>query len=320
MAVSSTLDTYTPALSIQLRNFANDDQGDWGDFFATAEAADRSGIDRIWVSDHVVFGEDLEAYGRAETGGSEGGKQPTGPDGHWPEPLTLLTAVGARTSHVRLTTGILLAALRRPVVLAKTLATMDAITNGRIDLGIGVGWQKEEYVAAGLDYHTRGKLLDHTIEVMQTLWSDTPAAHHSDHLDFDRIYCVPKPMQDGGVPVWVSGRINQRVLDRIVRFGAGWIPWGDDARDPRVGLATIREAMEAGGRGDDKLAVSGALPIVKNDDGSLDLGATMDGVPALVEGGITDFKAYMSIPSDPGEAEELFAGIVEAFRAAVGRS
>ena len=320
MAVTSSLEALTPALSVQLRNFASEDRGDWADFFATAEAADRAGIDRLVVSDHVVFGENLEAYGRAETGGSEGGKQPTGPDGHWPEPLTLLTAIGARTSHVRLATGILLAALRRPVVLAKTLATMDVITNGRIDLGIGVGWQKEEYDAAGLDYHDRGNLLDHTMEVCRAFWTDTPAEHHSDYLDFERIYCVPKPAQPGGVPIWVSGRLNRRVLDRIARYGSGWIPWGDDARDPVAGLARIREALEAVGRGGERLQVMGTLPLVKRDDGSLDLDATMDAVPALVDGGITDFRAYLSIPSDPAAAEDLFASVVGPFRAAVGRS
>src|SRR5207247_2385322 len=102
--------------------------------------------------------------------GQEGGRQPTGPDGHWLEPLTVLSMVAAVTSRVRLATGILIAALRRPVVLAKTTATLDVLSGGRLDLGVGVGWQREEYEAAGLDFHDRGRLLDHTLAVCQTLW------------------------------------------------------------------------------------------------------------------------------------------------------
>ena len=122
------------------------------------------------VSDHVVFGEDLGAYGDPAVGGTTGGRQPTGPDGEWLEPLTVLSFVAARTSQIRLGTNILLAALRRPVVLAKTLATLDVLSGGRVDLGVGVGWQREEYDAAGLDFDERGRLLDDTLETCRSLW------------------------------------------------------------------------------------------------------------------------------------------------------
>ncbi len=143
-----------------------DDPGSWQFLLDRARAADAAGLDRIVVSDHVVYGEDLEAYGNPKTGGSAGGKQPTDADGQWLEPLTFLTAVGALTENIRLGTNILLAALRRPVVLAKTAATIDVLTGGRLDIGVGVGWQREEYEAAGLDFDARGRLLDHTIEVV----------------------------------------------------------------------------------------------------------------------------------------------------------
>ena len=91
-----------------------------------------------------------------------GGRQPTGPDGAWLEPLTVLAMVGALTERVRLCPMVLLAALRRPIVLAKTAATIDVLTGGRLDLGVGVGWQQEEYEAAGLDFAARGRLLNHT--------------------------------------------------------------------------------------------------------------------------------------------------------------
>src|SRR5437899_12022067 len=200
----------TPGLSIMLRSYAPADPGPggWQPMFDRARAADDAGIDRIFVSDHVVFGENMEAYSRPEVGGQEGGRQPTGPDGHWLEPLTVLTALSSVTSRVRLATGILLAGLRRPVVLAKTAATIDVLSGGRLDLGVGVGWQREEYEAAGLDFGNRGELLDHTLLVCQAFWRDTAAKLDTPMLAFDAIHMMPKPAQPGGVPIWVSGRIN----------------------------------------------------------------------------------------------------------------
>ncbi len=194
-----------------------------------AVAADEAGVDRVVVSDHVAFGEHLDAYARPELGGTAGGRQPTGPDGAWLEPLTVLTYVAARTSRVRLGTNILLAALRRPVVLAKTAATLDVLSGGRLDLGVGVGWQREEYEAAGLDFDTRGRALDHTLAVCETLWRDPRASFADERLTFADIHQMPKPLQPGGVPIWVSGTVNDAVMRRLARFGSGWIPWGDDA-------------------------------------------------------------------------------------------
>src|ERR1700709_309148 len=118
-------------LSVSLPTYAPDDPGNWRRVFELARAADEAGIERVGVSDHVVFGENLEAYGHPEGGGVEGGQQPTGRAGYW---LTVLTAVAAQTTRVRLGTYILLAALRRPSVLAKQLATLDVISHGRVDL------------------------------------------------------------------------------------------------------------------------------------------------------------------------------------------
>jgi len=316
----SSLESVTPALSIQLMNFAAEDPGPGGfePMLAQARAADAAGIDRLVVSDHVILGEHLENYARPELGGTEGGQQPTGPDGLWLEPLTLLSVVAGQTSHSRLITGILIAALRRPVVLAKTLATLDVLSGGRVDLGVGVGWQREEYEAAGLPFEGRGRLLDHSLEVCQTLWRNQRASYDSDLLQFENIHCNPQPLQDGGVPIWVSGTLNKRVLERIARFGDGWIPWGPDALDPAVGMTRVREALEAAGRSAEGFQCTAALPAVKGSDG-IDVDRTMEAVPAMVAAGVTDFRAYLPIPADPAAAQDYLSGIVAAFRKAVGR-
>jgi len=321
IAVPPVVEAPTPALSMMLRNFSADDPGPegWDGLLGHARACDAAGIDRVVVADHVVFGEHLEAYGDPRAGGTAGGRQPTGPDGHWLEPLTVLSVVAGQTERVRLQTGILQASLRRPVVLAKSLATLDVLSGGRVDLGVGVGWQREEYEAAGLAYDGRGRLLDHSLEVCRTLWTESTASYDSAQLQFERIHQMPKPAQAGGVPVWVSGRINSAVLRRIVAHGSGWIPWGDDATDPTTGLTRITEALQGAGRDATGFQVCGTLPIARDDDGEIDLDVTMAATVALAEAGITDFRAYVPVPAAHDDALAVLVPLVEAFRAAVSR-
>lgn len=310
-------DASAPTVSVMHRNFFADAPASWDDFLRSAEVIDEAGIDRVVMSDHVVMGDDLDVYAKPEAGGIAGGRQPTGPDGVWLDPLATLAVIAGRTQRVRLATGILLAALRRPAVLAKYLATLDSLSGGRLDLGVGIGWQREEYEASGLDYHSRGRLLDHSLEVVTTLWRDTPAAFADDLLDFEGIYLVPKPAQAGGVPIWVSGRVNDRVLDRLVRFGAGWIPWGDDAADPGPGVRRIREALAGAGRDPSTLGVVGALRVERDDDARVDPRRTMAPVERMADAGITDFRLQMSIPADHGRALDELSALVEAFRATI---
>src|SRR6202789_3878403 len=218
-------------LSTALQTFEAEDPGSWSHLDDFARAGDAAGFDRLSLSDHVVFGEDLERYADPAIGGSRGGKQPTGPDGVWLDPITTIAHLTAVTSRVRFATNILIAALRRPVVLAKAAATIDVLSKGRLDLGVGVGWQREEYEAAGLSFEGRGRLLNHTIEVCQALWRERAATYQSDELSFVNIHKMPKPVQAGGVPIWVSGRVNDRSMDRLARYGSGWIPWAEDAAD-----------------------------------------------------------------------------------------
>lgn len=301
-------------LSMPALNFAAEAR-DWTSLIDHVRVLDEVGVDRTVVSDHVVYGENLEEYGKPEVGGAKGGKQPTGPDGHWLEPLTLLTTFGAVTKQIRLGTNILIAALRRPVVLAKTLSTLDTLTGGRVDLGVGVGWQREEYDAAGLSFAGRGRQLDHTLEVCQTLWTQQTAAYQSDELTFERIHQMPKPAQDGGVPIWVSGTVNARVAKRLARFGSGWIPWGDASADVATGITQMGELLKAEGRDIADYQVVGGLPVVLDDNGLIDIKQTVAAVPALVAAGATDLR-IRPLSTDTPDAVERLRQFVEAFRAA----
>jgi len=307
-------------LALGLPSFTAQAPASWDFVLDQARLLDEAGVDRLLVSDHVVFGERLEEYGRPEIGGQAGGRQPTGPDGHWLEPLTTLAVVAGATSRIRLRTNVLLAALRRPVVLAKSAATLDVLSGGRLDLGVGVGWQKEEYEAAGLDFGRRGALLNEALAVCQALWTRQRADYQSEHLSFAGIHMMPKPAQPGGVPVWISGTVNQRVIGRLARFGSGWVPWGDAARDLPASVTKIKDGLAEAGRDPAGLQVAGTLAAVRGADGQLDVAATMDAVPGLAAAGVTEFRPAVRVPGDRAAAMDFLDGLVVAFRAAAGRS
>ncbi|MDE0802522.1 MAG: TIGR03619 family F420-dependent LLM class oxidoreductase [Acidimicrobiales bacterium] len=305
----------TAELTLRLTTWSADTPTDgWASLRTTARAADMAGVDRLVMSDHVVMGERLDAYGDPKRGGQAGGRQPTGPDGHWLDPLAVIAHVSAVTERVRLGTNILLAALRRPAVLAGQCATIDVLSGGRLDLGVGVGWQQEEYEAAGLPYADRGRLLDHTLEVCQTLWSEDVAAYDTPELRFEGIHQQPKPLQTGGVPIWVSGTVNSRAMRRLARFGSGSIPWGADAAALGDAIPRMRAAVAEHGRSPDDIGVVGALKIVTDDDGAIDTDASIAPVAAMAATGVTAFHTSVELPADVDDAVAVLAPLVSAFR------
>ena len=168
-ATSDPTVSVRPTLTVGLPNFgAFYARDEWHRFIDLARAAAAAGVDRVVVVDHVVMGPNTDAY--------SWGKFPTPADAPWLEPLTVLAAMAAVTTRIRLATGILIAPLRPAVLLAKQAATLDVLSQGRLDLGVGTGWQREEYDAEGLDFAARGQLLTDTIAACRALWRDTPAA------------------------------------------------------------------------------------------------------------------------------------------------
>lgn len=309
-----------PQLSIWAFSLSPEDPGTWQPLFDRVRAADAAGVDRVVLTgEHVAFGEHLEAYSKPELGGREGGKQATGPDGHYLEPIVTMSMLAAVTSRIRLTSNIMLAALRRPIVLAKEASTLDVLSGGRLDLGVGVGWQREEYAAAGLDFEARGRLLDHTLEVCQAVWRERVANYSSPELQFERIHQMPKPVAPGGVPVWVSGTVMGQPMKRLAKFGVGWIPWGPALQSAAALLQEIpkmREAVAKYGRDPRDIQIAGGLPVVNGADGKPAIGPTMDGLRELIEGGVTDFRVTLPVPAERQAAEDYLSPWVAAFRAA----
>lgn len=307
--------TGAPQLSIGVRNFAAVPPGDWRHLLDQARAADEAGIDRICVSDHVVFGPDLSAYGDPAAGGVTGGVQPTGPDGEWLEPLTVLAAMAAVTTRVRLATNVLVAPLRRAVVLAKVATTLDALSHGRFELGVGIGWQEAEYRAAGVPFRDRGRVLDETLAACRDLWTSERAAFAGPDFSLAGVAMMPKP---AGVPVWVGGRAIPAVARRVAAFGSGWIPWGTGPDNFVEVLARMRSLVEAEGRDFATVAVSYALPTVRSRSRELDFSRMFEPVPKLLGHGISDFRTMVRVPADHGAARRFLTGLRERFTQACG--
>ena len=278
-----------PTLSLGLPNFGEWFGRDWSLMLDLARAADDAGVDRLVVTDHVLMGRNTDAY--------VWGRFPTPPDGPWLEPLTCLAAIAGVTRRLRLATGIIIAPLRPAPVLAKTVATLDVLSGGRVDLGVGVGWQREEYDAAGLDFTARGQLLDDTVAACRALWSQLPASYTSSTVSFDDVFCSPQPVQ-ARLPVWFSGTFTARTRRRVLELGDGWIPiMGATVDDIAAGAKELRAAT------DRPIEVQAPL-------------RSMDGVSELIEAGVTNvYVNAMSVAKTPADAIAALPDLVTEFRA-----
>ncbi len=302
-----------PSLTVGLANYGTTYAADeWHRFVDLARAVEDAGVDRLVVVDHVVMGPHTEKYAW--------GKFPVPPEAPWFEPLIVLAAVAAATARIRLATGVLIAPLRPAALLAKQAATLDVLSRGRLDLGVGTGWQREEYDASGLDFERRGQSLSDTLAACKALWRDTPAAIDTPTLAFHDIYCEPKPLQPGGVPLWIGGALHARNLDRMVRWGDAWIPiMGATLDEIADGKRRIEDAWTDAERDPAALQVQAPLRIERGDDGRPDLARSMATVRDLLAAGATDVHVTLrAFTGDPAEAPAVCAEIVRRFGDTLG--
>ena len=309
-----------PELTVGLRNFAATSPTDWRHLLDQARAADAAGIDRVFVSDHVAFGRDLGDYADPVRGGVAGGRQPTGPDGDWLEALTVLAAMAAVTGRVKLATNVLVAPLRPAVLLAKTAATIDVLSAGRFELGVGIGWQEAEYRAAGVDFARRGQILDQQLEACHQLWTQPEAGFAGDGFSLAGIHMMPKPVRATGVPVWIGGRARPVVARRLARYGSGWIPWGATPATFLDDVAAMRGLIAT--EGGDPYAIQIAYPLVNAflPSGAADYAAMFADVPRLAAAGVTDFRTLLRVPKEPAAARAMLADIAGHFAEAAARA
>src|SRR5262249_20783396 len=142
------------------------------------------------------------------------------------EPLAMMAYLARATSRIRLGTSVLVVPYRHPLLVAKMLATIDVLSKGRVILGAGVGWLREEFEAVGAPaFEARGTVTDEALGLMRAAWTTDPVSFHGRHYKVDEIHALPKPVQRGGIPVWIGGH-TEAALQRTGRLGNGWHPIG----------------------------------------------------------------------------------------------
>lgn len=227
-------------LAINLHSLHTWFDGKHGPILDLVIRAERAGIDQVTLGDHLLMGSDLSRYPY--------GSFAAPPDYPWMEPVTFLAAISSVTERIRLSTGILIAPLRPAALLAKQLATLDVVSGGRVDIGIGTGWQEAEYEGCGISFAARGELLDEQIQACLALWSHTPASFAGRHVQLDNVVAHPKPLQSAGIPILFGVPPSQRNFDRIAEFGHGWLPVGLTLDQFEAGMTALRAACSARGR------------------------------------------------------------------------
>jgi probable F420-dependent oxidoreductase len=190
---------------------------------ALVETAEEAGFESVWAVEHVVFPRGhVSRYEFAHDGKvPETGDR--GQEAAIPDPLIWLAYVAAKTTRIRLATGILILPQRNPVVLAKELATLDVLSSGRLSIGIGVGWLREEFDALGVPWDRRGARTEEYVHAMRALWGDGDASFVGEYSSFKQVIMEPKPVQVGGVPIIIGGH-REPAARRAGRIGDGFFP------------------------------------------------------------------------------------------------
>src|ERR1700686_222409 len=214
-----------------------------GAILKTAAEAERRGGATLWVGEHVVlFDRQDSKYPCAASGEFP---LPGGAD--WLDPFITLTFAAAVTKTIRLATGICLVPEHNPVVLAKTVASLDRLAGGRLALGGGIGWSAEGFAALGLPFERGAQRTREYIEVMQRLWSDEVSSFHGDFVNFDGARCFPKPARGKKVPIIFGGE-STPALKRTADIGNGWFGFNVGPDDAAPLADKLRAMLKANGR------------------------------------------------------------------------
>ncbi len=216
------------------------------------QAGEEAGFESAWTVEHTVVPEGYQsAYPYSDDGKMAGGQD----DVPMPDPLIWMAYVAAATQRIKLATGILILPQHNPVITAKQVATLDFMSGGRILLGIGVGWMREEFETIGTPFDDRGPRTDDYVGAMRALWGQDKPTYHGEFASFDNVYCRPQPV-NGSVPIIVGGH-SKPAARRAGRLGDGFFP----ARGaPAELIAIARENASKHGRDPDALEITTSLP------------------------------------------------------------
>lgn len=295
---------------------------------ALASACDRLGFDYYGVADHVVISARIDSkYPYSEDGSWAGAK-----DTDCLDVLTTLSFVAAHTKRSRLLTSVMVIPHRPAVLTAKILASLDVLSDGRLTVGVGVGWMEEELLALGApEYKRRGAASDEYIEAYRSLWRDQVAEFDGEFVSFQNVIASPKPVQRPGPPLWIGGE-GPAARRRVARHGDGWYPVSGNPRHPLDTLERftdavndVRTRIEANGRNPDEVEIALFVPWAKLGEPVMNDGermiftgprdALLEDVASFEKSGLNVF-----IPSLLASSVEEIVDNCEAFAEAMGMS
>ena len=263
-----------------LHNFYD---GDINSYIEIAQAAEEMGFHGVSLTDHVVMGKNLHKY--------PFGSFPLPSEAPWYEPLTVLTMIASHTKTLHLGTAVLIVPLRNPALLAKTAATIDMISKGRLELGVGMGWQAEEYHVAGVPFENRAEIFWETLEICKLLWAESPASHDGNVYQFKDIWCQPQPMQGADLPLLFGLKMTTKNAEKIAQIGHGWIPIKTDAEFISTGKDLLNQAFKEHNR-NEAPRIRGQLPTQIDSSGVPSLDLTLKELENSIAAGLTEVEIF----------------------------
>jgi probable F420-dependent oxidoreductase len=223
--------------------FANSGHFSRPELFAQlARDCEQLGFESIWTVEHVVIPQPHMPYP-----GSKDGQMPGGDAVPIPDPLIPLAYAAALTTRLKFATGVIILPQRHPLYLAKQLATLDCLSKGRVLLGIGSGWMKEEFDSLAIDYHARGARTDESIQAMRAVWREEVATYHGKHFHFHDVKSFPKPVQAGGIPIHIGGH-SPAAARRAGKYGDGFFPTVTDPAKLKELFGLAQDTATGAGR------------------------------------------------------------------------
>ena len=261
---------------------------------AVASAAENCGFCTLWAGEHVVM---VDRTG-SRYPYSEDGQIAVPAAADWLDPLIGLSFAAAATRRIGLATGVLLLPEHNPVALAKRAASLDVLSEGRLSLGVGVGWSREEFDALGVPFEHRGQRTAEYAAVLRALWREDVASFSGSFVSFAGVRVNPKPVRDRRLPIIVGGN-SDAALRRVAEWGDGWYGFnlaGVRAVCERV--ARLDQLCDSAGRDRRELRLAVALQAAQPAD-----------LAALAHLGVTELVLVQAPPDDPAQAADWVAGL-----------
>ena len=276
-----------------------------------ARQAEAAGFDDLSIPEHVLVGN------LANEQDPWSSWEPQQLELPWPEPMVTLAAMAGATQRIRLISAVVIAPLRPAGLLAKMAATLHALSRGRFVLGVSPSWHRQEYDALGVSFERRGQILEDTVGACRALWEGAPATFHSPTINFQGMYCQPRPRPGERIPIWFTGKFTPRLVRRVVSLGDGWMPYsvyGMTLEQKAEAIRLLRQRFAEAGRDPGSLEIGDVLPPI---EGSIR--RSLEQLPGLLGAGVTTVRVPLRrLVTSPDQVPAVLDEAVSRFRELAG--